>query len=87
MEQALYPAPSQGLSQRRKDLAGAVRGVSIIQQTGICRWSAAVEDEGADCRRRRARDPVPVLHPQPHQTRDPKGREPARDHGSYLGSC
>ena len=76
MEQSLYPAPSKDLSQKRRDLAPEIfTAFQAFSQRVFCRWCVAFKDEGTHCGRCGARDPVPVLHPQPHQTRDAKGRE------------
>jgi hypothetical protein len=88
MEQSLYPAPSKDISQKRKDLcAGNLCRLPIVQPARFCRWRVAFQNEGAHCGRRGACDPVPLLHPQPHQTRDLEGSDGTRDHGGDLGCC
>ena len=64
MEEAVYPAATKELAQRREELAPAThRGVSGLQQAGVRRRRAGAEDQAADRRRRRSCHPVPLLHP------------------------
>ena len=85
MEQPLYPAPSKDLTQKRRDLAPEIF-------TAFQAFSQRVFADGALPSKTKelldrcgARDPVPVLHPQPHRTRDAEGRQRAGDYGSNLG--
>ena len=55
--------------------SGDPRGVSDVQPTGVRRWRAAREDQAADRGRRRARDPMPVLHSGARAARSASGRQ------------
>ena len=67
MTDTLYPPMTRGLAQKRRDLAPEAQAASTLSASGVRRWSAFRQDEADRCRRRRARDTVPLLHQGPHQ--------------------
>ena len=86
MEQSLYPAASKEISQKRKDLAPEILAAfQSFSQRVFADGGAAFEDEGAHRGCGGACHAVPILHPRPHQTRNPEGCDGTRDHGSDLG--